>query len=165
MTGFSGPQGRRRASGLLLAPLLLALAACATGPADPEAAQIARLTGQGFAIVADGRGAGGPTALRYQGAPAGVIACRQGDSGGFAATDQAASLRGADGRTVARRGEVAAYVVVEPSGALHGLYVNSIVSSVSDPGGRVVARKLEKVTFAPDGTGRFPGGLTCRAAR
>lgn len=154
-----------RPAALYLTPLLLALAACATTPRDPEAAQIARLTGQGFAIVADGRDSDGPTALRYQGSPAGVVACRQGEGGGFASTDQAANARTADGKTVSRRGEVDAYVIVEPTGALRGLYVNTLTTSVSDPGGRVVARKLEKASFAPDGTGRFPDGLTCRAAR
>lgn len=159
----------------LLYPLLAAgllLAGCGTvdgllgeaPPSDPAEAQIARFTGQGFTLVSDGRSSGGPSALRYQGSPDGVIACAP-SGGSPTPTDQAGNATTADGRyTVIQSGHVAAYVIVTPEGGLRGLYVNDLLRRVTTSDGTLVARQLETIEFPPGGSGRFSGGLTCRPA-
>jgi hypothetical protein len=153
-------------SAWLVVPFAVTLAACTGGarePEDPESAHVSRLLEQGFAIVSDGRADSAPTALRYQGNPAPVVAC-QADGGRFRATDQAGSATTPDGRFVVEQaGEVAAYVIVADSGGLRGVYENHVLRNVSTPDGRLVARQLEKIEFAPTGTGRFRNGVTCRA--
>jgi hypothetical protein len=133
-------------------------------PEDEETAEVARLQAQGFTIVEDGRGRDAASALRYQGTPAGVVACRSPD-GRLAAADQAAEVQMADGlHVLTQRGEVDAYVVVENSGAVRGLYVNHVLTSILlAADGSVVARQFEEISFPPSGTGQFRNGLTCQA--
>lgn len=142
----------------------LALAACGENtPSDPAEAAIARLSGQGFAIVSDGRGAGQPTALQYEGPPAAVTAC--GPAGGRAGpTDLAGTASSADGRyAVTQTGQAAAYVIVGPAGETRGIYIVSVERSVATADGVPVARQVEKIEFPPGGAGQFRNGVSCQA--
>jgi hypothetical protein len=148
--------------------LVLALAVSGCGgvpggePQDPGEAQIARLTGQGFTVISDDRSSGGPAVLRYQGSPAGVIACQSG-GGRASATDQSGTATSSDGLyTVSQTGQVAAYLIVDPTGGLRGTYVNTLSRTVAS-GGIMVAKQLETIQFPPGGAGTFRNGVTCQA--
>lgn len=146
---------------------LLALAGCGLGvsgakPEDPAEAQVARLTEQGFTVVSNDLGTGGPAVLRYKGSPATVVACGSG-GGKVGPTDQSGTATSSDGLyTVTQTGQVAAYLIVAPTGGLRGTYVNSLARTVATSDGTVVARQLETIQFPPSGAGTFRNGLTCQ---
>ena len=144
--------------------LLFFAAGCTQLLGPSESAQVQRLAGQGFKLIADGRGSAAPSAMTYSGDPQSVIACRRSGSRSAAIT-QTATFESENGLRGRQRGHVDAYVQISNSGQLSGVYLNYILREIRTSSGQLAGREFERIRFKPTGSASFDDGLTCRPRR
>lgn len=148
---------------VLTATCALGLLAGCVGEPGTEEGTVSRLAARGFEIVEDGRWTDGPSALRYDGSSAGVIACSKG-GGEFmpANQDTRQVFSGTDVTSKTTTGTVSAYVIIQDNGDASGIYVNTLETQRFRKDGSLRSTSVETAEFGPGTQGKLKNGQTCR---
>ena len=147
---------------VLLTGAVALLAGCVGEPGTEEGT-VSRLVARGFDVVEDGRWTDGPSALRYEGTSAGVVACSTG-GGAFqtVSQDSRKTFKNTDITAETTTGTVSAYVIIQDNGDASGIYVNTIETQKFRRDGSVRSTAAEAIEFGPGSQATFRNGQTCR---